>query len=200
MCADVGTPPASEPQHSSRDLAVRTSSLVLYAILVGLAIQYGIERFLSDNATWITYVNFGTFLVTAIRFFHGNSIYHERPIAVSPLRFMMDFYFSMATLIVICVVGRSINEPVRFIFALFLLCAVDGTWGMLSMLTQRRSRPKHFIIWSALSFTFAALTLAVLWAGLAHKHWLPPVLLAIVLGLTILDYVLCRQLYFGTRQ
>ena len=182
----------------SADLVLRSSSLILFAILIGLSIQFGIEKILEPDIEYGVFLNFLTFLITAVRFFHGNYIYHEKPRAEQPGRFMINFYFNIAELVVLCMVGRLIDEGVRFIYALLGLSIIDIAWAIFSVCSSKPKERYIFYIWGLLNFASAIFLTCLIKLQYSAVGKISIVILTFYILMAVLDYYLCRGYYFGS--
>lgn len=144
------------------------------------------------------FLNFLTFLITAIRFFHGNYIYHEKPRVEQPGRFMVNFYFNIAELVALCMVGRLIVEGFRFIYALFVLSIIDITWAIYSFYSSKAEERYIFWVWGLLNFASAIFLTFLIKLQYSAVGTVSIVILTFYVLMAVLDYWLCRVYYFAS--
>lgn len=180
------------------DSVLRSSSLILFAILIGLSIQFGIQKILEPDIKYGVFLNFLTFLITAIRFFHGNYIYHEKPRLEQPGRFMVNFYFNIAELVALCIAGRLIAEDFRFIYALFGLSIIDITWAIFSICSSEPGERYIFRVWELLNFASAIFLTFLIKLQYSAVGTVSIVILMFYVLMAVLDYWLCRGYYFAS--
>lgn len=198
----------SEKQFTSEgkkltDLRLRKSSLILFTVIIGISVQFAIGEIIDKEfALWV-FFNFGAFLITAIRFFHGNYIHQEEPEdvqqKVAPLLFMIDFYFNIIELIALCIAGRLVGNPLGFIYAMLALSMTDVIWSVFSIFTDIPEKRKRFWVWGSLNAGTTTILVIFLILGYKAQGLISYLIFGAYLIAAGLDYCLCRQVYFGKR-
>ncbi|BBM85036.1 hypothetical protein [Candidatus Uabimicrobium amorphum] len=182
--------------YKTYDVAARTASLALFAILIGLSIEFGIELILRKSAKFYTYVNFATFLITAARFYHGITIYHEKPRRESPAQFMINFYFHIIILMNFCIIARFISSPRSFVYALLVLSLIDVVWAFLSCALHKFQHVTIFKVWLSLNVGSAVfLFLMLCFSGISYQY-ISLLIFGFYVVMAALDYYFCRDYYF----
>lgn len=187
---------ANDNKKLTTDLIVRSPSLVLFAVLIAISIEFGIEEILQPNIEYGVFLNFIAFLITAIRFFHGNYIYWEKPREEDPGRFMANFYFNVTELIILCMAGRLVADGLRFPFALLALSIIDITWAIFSIFSSKRGETHNFWVWGLLNLATAIFLAILIILGYSAMGEVSIGILTFYIVLAILDYLLCRKYYF----
>lgn len=180
----------------TQDLMLRSPSLLLYGIIIGISINFGIQKIVDLNFTYDISLNFCTFLITAIRFFHGNYIYHEKPRVERPFLFMTNFYFNVAELIALCMISILITDGIKFIYTLFLLSVIDISWVFISVISFKISEARTFFTWgllNAMSVVFLSILIIFDKKAVGTTSL---IIFIFYFFITFLDYYICKNYYF----
>ncbi len=178
------------------DFVIRSSSLIFFAILFGVSLQFGIEKILEPNIKYSVVLNFLTFLITTIRFFHGNYIYHEKPRIKEPVRFMLDFYFNIAIIIALCIAGRLIDNGARFLLALLGLSIIDIVGIVLSLCISKPGERDILWVWGKLNLASAIFLILLIILNYSAVGAVSIVILIFYCLMAVLDYWFGRNYYF----
>lgn len=181
----------------------------IYAIIIGLALAEAIKTLIVKDANGIMDLSprtlwshglpgFIAFVFTLVPFWHGMNRHLDRcylektePVIQGALLFDFSVFFIESSVFLIAAWGLSSGLVTFYCLgAVFLL---DVVWGGISHQIHFPGKKSYAISWSAINIVAILLMLGVVTFSFDPK---PPVLMAIAIVRTIVDYWNGREFYF----
>ncbi len=207
-------------------IEVANSNLIpiLYSILISFPIEYGIDRMLKSNFDINITFNFITFLITAIRFFHGNNVHSITSKGQRPREFFVNTFFIISELIILCMAGQLVDNTFtitsemavflinslnfiyimflnwlnnfNFIYALLVLSLIDISWALYSIITAKPGERHNFRVWGLLNVVSATFLIFLIIFSYNAIGIGTLFILIFYIVITVLDYYFSRDFYF----
>ncbi|MGA2674964.1 MAG: hypothetical protein ABSE99_17250 [Terracidiphilus sp.] len=180
----------------------------IYAIIIGLALAESIKTLILKNPTgnidlspqtlWAGTPPFVAFVFTLVPFWHGmnrhlDRCYLQKTDAVVHGALLFDFAAFFLEAGIFLVAAWTLREKLVTFYCLGAVFLLDVIWGAVSHQIHFPGQKSHAISWSAINIVAILLTLGVVTFPFDPK---PPVLMAIAIVRTIVDYWNGRDFYF----
>lgn len=199
----------------NKRMANSVRSLVnLYTVVIGVALSLAVVSLIDvkkglEIVTLSSTLLFIAFIATLFPFYHGalrhlDDAYIENDNAhIKDGALVLDFILLFLHALAFVVLALLLKKPGHFIWVLTVLLAIDVLWGLFAHFAS--SSKGHFTPeskWGIINFVFVGFSL---WYLISNDIFLQeladPVKLAfpimfVCLLRTLVDYILCKSLYF----
>jgi hypothetical protein len=155
---------------------------------------------LSPQTLWSGTPAFLAFVFTVVPFWHGmnrhlDRCYLEKTARVVQGALLLDFGVFFVEASVFLIAGWALRSDLVTFYCLGVIFLLDVIWGAVSHQIHFPGEKSHAISWSTINIVAILLTLGVVTFRFEPK---PPVLMAIAIVRTIVDYWNGRGFYFPT--
>jgi len=180
----------------------------IYAIIIGLALSEAVKALIVKNADgkmdlspptlWSGAPAFLAFVFTLVPFWHGmnrhlDRCYLEKTTSVVQGALLLDFGVFFVEASVFLIAAWALRSDLVTFYCLGIIFLLDVIWGAVSHQIHFPGEKSHAISWSAINIVAILLMLGVITFRFDPKQ---PVLMAIAIVRTIVDYRNGRYFYF----
>ena len=178
--------------------------------MIGFAIEFGLIKIVQTNIDLFIWINFITLLITAIRFFHGNSTAAVKNRTMSLGRFMFDVSCIMFQFIFLCLASNNIDQMYPFLYFMFLLSIMDVFWLFILILityiekneepTTKKDKLKAYGIWLLLNLISIVVDMCLYNILGVDVVTLSVIILIFYIVITFIDYFVSNQFFYSHKR
>ena len=184
----------------------------IYAIVIGLALSEAVKTLIVKDSngnldlSWATFwtgaPTFVAFVFTLVPFWHGmnrhlDRCYLEKAGIVAQGALLLDFFVFFIEASLLLLSGWALRSGLVTFYCLGWILFVDMIWGFISHQIHFAGQKSHVKSWIVINLVAGFLSLLVITFNFNPK---PPVLMAIAIIRSIVDYWTGWEFYFPEAQ